>query len=178
MKPNAKPSKTPTPAEFAVVVQSLTPRMSVLIVEPIEDFRPGETLPLYGGYTSQYDNATRLYLDGDTPNDWRLAVEEDGYDNEILFRPLPDHIRELDLSEYPAGSVEIVVDECRVIPMPRPEGKVVAFTPPADTLLKPLHECRVIEHAATTQLRRGKQYPAAQLAFPFAEQNQQTQNAS
>lgn len=160
---------TNPPAPFAVVVPDLNPEYGLLVMKPADDLRPGEVLPIYASYTSAFDGNLSYTVPGKTPKDWLQAVEEDYQGTQIIFKPIPDLAREISPSEYPKGTFQIAVTNCKIIPMPQPEGRQVQFKPPTDTPFKPVGECRVIEHQATTQLRRGKQYPAEQLAFPFAQ---------
>lgn len=159
MKPNA------TNANLAVVVPSLTPSFGLLVMQTTPEHRAGETLPLYGFYRSPYDNTETVYTSGTVPNDWRIAIEEEATCNEILFRPLPDLIEEINMQENP-GAYEIRVTNCKIIEMPQPEGRQIQFTPATDAPFKPAGECRVIEHPA--KARQQKQ--TAQLSlFPFAD---------
>ena len=166
MKMNAHKQK------LAVVVPSLTPAFGLLVMQATDGHRPGEVIPLYGGYRSAYDGTETVYASGTVPPDWRLCVEEAGYDNEILFLPLPAGIEEINLNENP-GTYQLVLTDCKIIPMPEPDGKVVQFTPNTAPTLPTGGACKVIEHPAAARQEK----PAAQLKSPFADINPNQQTA-
>lgn len=126
----------PTEPPVAIAVSSLTPALGLLCLQPTNGYPAGSILPVYGG--NHYEGS--VYVPGTTPKDWRLANEEGDYGHEVLFRPLPELMEEIVLSENP-GQYELVVTECRVIPMP-------AFQAPEAPM------CKVIQHPATFTAQR------------------------
>lgn len=103
-------------APLVVAVQSLTPEY--LLWNTVEN-----TLKrVYGG--NLYANS--VYTIGSMPPAFRVAAEDGSFENELLFRPLPSGIEEVDLTENP--ECRLIISNCEVMPMPEvkePKGCVV-----------------------------------------------------
>lgn len=166
MKNHVPRSKEDAPINNVIAVQSLTPTFALMALKDIDGLRPGETRPVYGGYVSVQDHTLSVYSNGTVPKDWRDAVEENGFENEILTEPLPDTIEEINMAIY-ADAYTLIITNGEVMQKPKPKGKQIAFVPAKEPYILPMvSACKVIEHDATTVLRMTEK---GQFEFPFAE---------
>lgn len=110
-----KKALQPEPAlqpEFVVAVPSLMPEFAVW------NAATQELKTVYGGNIAE----NSVYVAGDMPLSFRIAAEEESFENELIIHPLPRTIEELVLSENP--ECQLVIAKGKLIELPFVEPKV------------------------------------------------------
>lgn len=115
---------------MVVAVQSLTPKMHLW------NAAKAELTPVIGGNLEH----NSVYIHGSMPKEFRMAAEEQAFESELIFGPLPATIEEVPLDEYP--ECELVITNCRMVILPDLTPKKVLPV--------------VREHPATKELKAKK----------------------